>query len=62
MPNTNFEPDDGLMIAIAEKFGVLPDTVESEMSDYWFKRVVVQMDAEIIDRKRKEREDERNRK
>lgn len=50
------------MIAIAEKFGVLPDTVESEMSDYWFKRVVVQMDAEIIDRKRKEREDERNRK
>jgi len=48
-----------LIIAIAEKFGQLPDTVEREMSDYWFKRTVVQMDAAIIERERKDREDER---
>lgn len=61
MPNEHFEPTDELIIAIAEKFHQLPDVVESQMSDYWFKRVVVQMDAEVIDNKRKEKEEERKR-
>jgi len=59
VPNEHFEPNDELIIAVAEKFGQLPDTVEREMTDYWFRRVVVQMDANILDRERKDKEDER---
>lgn len=46
-------------MAIAEKFGVLPDTVENEMSEYWIDRVAVQMEAKALDDQRRERERQR---
>lgn len=43
-------------MAVAERFGVLPDTVENEMSEYWFNRALTLMHAETIDSNRRERE------
>jgi len=48
-----------VIIAIAEKFGQLPETIESQLTEYWFNRIVVQMDAQTIDAERRERERER---
>jgi len=46
-------PEGNLIMAIAEKYGQLPDTVEREMSEYWLNRVAVAMEAEAIDQKRR---------
>jgi len=46
-------PEGNLIIAIAEKFGCLPDDVESRMSEFWLNRVTVAMEAEAIDQKRR---------
>lgn len=48
-----------MIIAVAEKFGVLPDTVENEMSVYWFERVATLMEAQTLNERRIERERER---
>ena len=52
-------PEGGMIIAVAEKFGVLPDTVENEMSVYWFERVATLMEAQALNERRITRERER---
>lgn len=46
-------------MAVAEKFGQLPDTVENEMSVYWLDRVAVYMEAQAINDARRRRDDAR---
>lgn len=47
-----------MIIAIAEKFGQLPGTVEREMTYEWYCLTVLQMDAEALDTQRRRLEDE----
>lgn len=43
-------------MAIAERFGQLPTTVENELDEYWLNRIAVYMEAQNIDEIRKEKE------
>lgn len=43
-------------MAIAERFGQLPTTVENELDEYWLNRIAVYMEAQGIDERRKEKE------
>jgi hypothetical protein len=47
---------------VAAKFGQLPDTIERQMSKYWFNRTVLFMDAETLDQERRNDEMEKARK
>lgn len=43
-------------MAVAKHYGVLPDDVESRMSEYWFNRTLVFMEAEAIEEERRHKE------
>ena len=40
-------------MVIAERFGQLPDTVENEMSEYWFDRAAAWIQGESLDNMRR---------
>lgn len=62
MPNKHFVPTDDVIIAMAEKFGKMPHEIERDLPEYWFTRTLVIMDAETLDRERRDREMEAERK
>lgn len=43
-------------MAVAERFGQLPTTVENELDEYWLNRIAVYMEAQNLDAQRKDRE------
>jgi hypothetical protein len=45
-----------LILQVAERFGQLPDTVENEMSEYWFDKAVVLIHGESLDNQRRIKE------
>ncbi len=48
-----YGPADGaFIIAVAEKFGQMPDTIENEMSTYWLNRVAVQLESTAMNEDR----------
>jgi hypothetical protein len=55
-------PDGNTILILAERYGQLPDTIENEMSEYWFNRAVAQLEGETLDRKRRNDELARKRK
>lgn len=40
-------------MAVAEKFGVLPDDVEARCSEYWLNQIAVSMEGHALDDERR---------
>lgn len=41
-------PEGYAILTVAERFGQLPETIENTMTEYWFNRAVVMLEAENI--------------
>jgi len=44
-----------VILALAKRFGQMPDTIEAQMSEYWINRALVEMEAEYLDHERRMR-------